>query len=338
MDNKIDFVITWVDSSDPKWRKEFEYYSKLEGKTVDNNPVRFRNWDNLQYWFRGVENFAPWVNNIYFVTYGHLPEWLNVNHPKLQIVKHKDFIPHECLPTFNSYGIEFYFHKIKGLAEKFVYFNDDMFLINNVQPDRFFRNGLPCDFPGLSDSVHPNPSMFDSSVFLAKALINKYFNKKKAIRSHWEKWYPLNHPRLSWNNFHYRRSRVFPGFMMNHLPLGYLKGIYEEVWASCREDLERTCAHRFRAWGDVASWLVRYWQLASGNFTPYNYYKDGKYYNINEASIDKIVRCIKNQGKSMVCLNDNNDKIDFEVMKRKIQEAFEHILPEKSLFEKNSGA
>lgn len=75
--------------------------------------------------------------------------------------------------------------------------------------------------------------------------------------------------------------------------------------------------------------------MASGSFTPYNYYKHGKYYNITEADIDKIVRCIKKQEKNMVCLNDVNEKIDFEVMKQKIQEAFERILPEKSFFEKN---
>ena len=127
---------------------------------------------------------------------------------------------------------------------------------------------------------------------------------------------------------------MFPGFMMNHLPQGYLKRIYEDVWTSCRADLERTSSRRFRSWGDVAHWLIRYWQLASGNFTPYSYYRDGMYYSIDESYIDDIVRCIKHQEKTMVCLNDNIDKIDYDAMKRKIQEAFEQILPEKSLFER----
>ena len=334
MEEKIDFLITWVDGNDPVWRKDFEHYSEFERKEVDKGAVRFRDWETLHYWFRGVEKFAPWVNKIFFVTYGHVPGWLNTDHPKLQIVRHEDFIPSEYLPTFNSKVIEFYFHKIKGLSEKFVYFNDDMFLINHVRPDRFFRDGLPCDFPALSDSVHPSPTMFDSSIFLARALINKFFNKQEAIRSHFSKWYPPNHVRLALNNFQYRKRSVFPGFMMNHLPQGYLKRTYEEVWASCREDLERTSSRRFRSWGDVAPWLIRYWQLASGNFIPYSYYRDGIYYGVDERCIDDIVRCIKSQRKSMMCLNDNNDKIDFDVMKRKVQEAFEYILPEKSLFEK----
>ena len=60
-------------------------------KNADNRNVRFRDWDNMQYWFRAVEKFAPWVNKIHFVTYGHLPKWLNINNPKLNIAKHSDF-------------------------------------------------------------------------------------------------------------------------------------------------------------------------------------------------------------------------------------------------------
>ena len=139
MEEKIDFVITWVDDSDPKWRKEFEYYSAQDRRTINTDACRYRDWDTLRYWFRGVEKFAPWVNKIYFVTYGHLPKWLNTDNSKLVIVKHEEFIPAEYLPTFNSFAIEFFFHKIEGLSEKFVYFNDDMFLIDSVSPERFFK-------------------------------------------------------------------------------------------------------------------------------------------------------------------------------------------------------
>ena len=96
MCEKIDFVIPWVDGNDEKWRKDKNFYwnEQLGIKSEDaNNNARFRDWENLKYWFRGVEKFAPWVNHIYFVTYGHIPEWLNVNHPKLTIVKHEDYIP-----------------------------------------------------------------------------------------------------------------------------------------------------------------------------------------------------------------------------------------------------
>ena len=292
MDNKIDFVITWVDNSDPKWRKEFEYYSAQERRTIVTDACRYRDWDTLRYWFRGIEKFAPWVNKIYFVTYGHLPKWLNTDNSKLVIVKHEEFIPAEYLPTFNSYTIEFFFHKIKGLSDRFVYFNDDMFLLDNVSPERFFRNGLPCDIALMACMNHPEPSIFDTSIFLATALINLHFDKKTSIHNNLWKWYTPFSPRLSRDNYQFHRLSKFPGFKMNHLPQGYLKQTYNEVWKCCEEHLRRTCSDKFRSYGDVVFWLIRYWQLASGNFTPYKIFKDGQYYAIKDTTIDAISTCI----------------------------------------------
>ena len=67
---------------------------------------RYRNWENLQYLFRGIEKFAPFVNKVHFITEGHLPKWLNVNHPKLNIVKHSEYIPEVFLPTFSAIPID----------------------------------------------------------------------------------------------------------------------------------------------------------------------------------------------------------------------------------------
>jgi hypothetical protein len=138
----MDFIIPWVDSNDPKWRKELEKHRKESGSA---HEARFRDWENLKYWFRGVEKFAPWVDKIHFVTWGHLPEWLNTGHPKLNIVKHEDYIPQKYLPTFNSRTIDLNFHRIKDLNEEYVYFNDDMCLINRIEKECFFKNGKPCD-------------------------------------------------------------------------------------------------------------------------------------------------------------------------------------------------
>lgn len=123
----------------------------------------------LRYWFRGVEKFAPWVNKIFFVTYGHMPKWLNIDHPKLVVVKHEDFIPSQYLPTFNSQLIEFNFCYIKDLSERFVYFNDDMFLLNDVSPERFFKDGLPCDLAGMDSMGLLQPNLFESTVFFCNS-------------------------------------------------------------------------------------------------------------------------------------------------------------------------
>lgn len=331
MEEKIDFVITWLDESDMEWRKEFEYYSAKEKRSISTDPCRYRDWDTLKYWFRGVEMFAPWVNKIFFVTYGHLPEWLDIANPKLVVVKHEDYIPAEYLPTFNSYCIEYFFHKIEGLSEKFVYFNDDMFIINSVSPERFFSKGMPCDIGGLSNLTYSG--MFGLSVYLALALIREYFKKKETLSRNPAKWYSLKYPRTSLNNLLQCRQPFFSGFENHHLPQGYLKSIYEEVWQHCKEDLYRTCFNKFRTYGDVCHWIIRYWQLASGCFTPYNVYEDGKFYNITEENIYEIEECIEHQKMKMVCLNDSENTYKFEEKKQIIQSAFNKILPNKCSFE-----
>lgn len=333
MYNKIDFVITWVDDSDPKWRKEFEYYSAIEGRVVDNNVIRYRDWGTLRYWFRSVEKFAPWVNKIYFVTYGHLPKWLNVNNPKLVIVKHEDFIPSEYLPTFSSDAIEFFFHKIKGLSDRFVYFNDDMFLIDHVSPERFFKNGLPCDIGALAIR-RPDKILFSSIVFMSIGLINANFNKKAVLHKNMFKWYNFAYVKASLCNLLCHRFNFFPGFVTHHIPQGFLKQTFDEVWSKCEDDLIRTCSNKFRSYGDAAFWLIRYWQLASGNFSPYNVFKDGKFYRIIDEDISEIVKCIRSQQLKLLCLNDNFYKMDYEENKRKIIEAFNSILPNPCSFEK----
>lgn len=332
MEEKIDFVITWVDGNDPKWQKEFEYWSAKYNRPVSSDPCRFRDWGILKYWFRGVETFAPWVNKIFFVTWGHLPEWLDTTNPKIVVVKHENFIPAEYLPTYNSYCIEYFFHKIEGLSEKFLYFNDDMFIIDHVSPERFFRNGLPCDIGRLSTMTING--MFGLSVYMALALIRENFNKKEAMSKNPSKWFSLAYPGASINNLLQYRQPVFTGFPNNHLPQGYLKDIYKEVWQHCKDDLHRTCSNKFRAYGDVCHWIIRYWQLASGHFTPYDVRKDALLYNITDENIHEIKDCIEHQKKKIVCLNDHESTYGFEEKKQIVQNAFDKILPNKCSFER----
>lgn len=116
----MDFVQLWVDSNDTEWQAEFKLYAAINNG--DKRDVRYRDWENLKYWFRGIEKFAPWVERVHLVTCGHYPDWLNLNCPKLNFVRHSDFIPSSWLPTFNVNTIELNLHRIKGLAEDFVFF------------------------------------------------------------------------------------------------------------------------------------------------------------------------------------------------------------------------
>ena len=86
----IDFVITWVDGDDAEWLEQKNlYYQKEMGVfQKDASTSRYRDWGTLKYLFRGIEEYASWVNKVYFVTWGHCPDWLNKSNPKLKIIRH----------------------------------------------------------------------------------------------------------------------------------------------------------------------------------------------------------------------------------------------------------
>src|SRR3546814_855429 len=176
----IDFVITWVDMNDPKWKQGFASYSgKIDNKKNEVTEARFRDHGLLRYWFRGVDKFAPWVRNIDFVTCGQQPEWLDTSHPKLRMVNHEDYIPKQFLPCFNSSLIEIYLHRIPELAEHFVYFNDDFFIINHLPETRFFTNGVPNDI--ASFRVKLGLSLWSKCMKNKINPINRRLDKKKII-------------------------------------------------------------------------------------------------------------------------------------------------------------
>ena len=142
-DYKIDFVVLWLDSSDPQWQKDYATYSPHAKFGKEN--VRFRDHDIFRYWFRAVEEYSPWVRKVFLITNGKFPDWINKDCSKLVLVEHSDYIPKQLLPTFNSGVIEIFLNRIQGLSEHFVYFNDDFYLNSPVKPEYYFKNGLPCD-------------------------------------------------------------------------------------------------------------------------------------------------------------------------------------------------
>lgn len=332
----IDFVVTWVDGNDPVWQAEKAKYSP--NKNADNRNVRFRDWDNMQYWFRAVEKFAPWVNKVHFVTYGHLPKWLNTNNPKLNIAKHSDFIPKEYLPTFSSRTIEFNLHRIKGLAERFVYFNDDMFLLKPVKRELFFagKDCLPTDFAITSTlSVTDKKDTVQYAKFNNIVILNSHFDKKEQMKKILNKWINLEYGWNSLRNLIFMGEHHFKAFANNHLAFSYLKTEIEDLWNVEFEELDNTCKHKFRSRDDVNQWLIRYWHLAKGKFVPIGRYKKGRVYEVYNGieQNQELFKVIENQAMPMICINDN-DNVDFEPMKERIKQAFDKILPEKSSFEK----
>lgn len=329
---KIDFVVTWVDMEDPAWKADFAKYSgKIDNSTNEMSEARFRDYGLLKYWFRGVEKFAPWVNRVHFVTCGQRPKWLNTENPKLHLVDHKDYIPEEFLPVFNSSLIELYFHRIPGISDRFVYFNDDFFLISPTPSTRFFaEDGLPQDIAAFR--FNSGASLWSKCLENNIRLINKHFDKKKVMAEHPELWFNEEYGSKSRLTRLMKPYGKFITLKIPHNAQPYLKSTYEEVWQAEGEELTRVSANRFRTKEDYTQELFRTWQICEGNFHPYNTYKDTKMFPLLTKP-QKGIEAVRDQKYKLVCLNDNAHIKNYEEVMSSLESAFESILPEKSGFE-----
>ena len=132
-------VFSWVDGSSSEFQRQraaqMEEYVVGEG---DDGPARYRHVDELRYALRSVHMYAPWVRRIFIATDSPAPAWL-LDHPKVTIVRSEEFFADpSVLPTHNSHAVEAQLHRIDGLAEHFLYSNDDMFFGRPVEPELFF--------------------------------------------------------------------------------------------------------------------------------------------------------------------------------------------------------
>lgn len=329
MNHPIDIVVPWVDGSDPAWLKEKA--GTLNLSNGDQRVNRYRDWGLLPYWFRGVEKFLPWVRTIHFITWGHLPKWLNVDHPRLNIVNHKDFIPMQYLPVFSCNPIELNFHRIEGLSEQFIYANDDTFFIRPVEPEFFFRDGLPVD--AAIENVLQFFRTDGISHMVANDLecINTHFRKKEVVAMHRKKWYHHSYGKAMLKNLYLKPFSNFTGFEDPHLPNAFLKETYREVWAACGDRLDNTCRHKVRNNEDVNQWLLRYWQFATGKFTPGNPNR-GLFLVLGKD--DALIRsALIDPNAPMICISDDFPDIDVEKEQTFLTNSFERLLSEKSSFE-----
>ena len=331
---EIDFIITWVDMNDAEWQRDFVKYSnKTENEKNSVSKARFRDYGLLKFWFRGVEKFAPWVRKIHFVTCGQKPEWLDENHPKINLINHKNFIPEQFLPSYNSVVIERYLHKIPDLSEHFVYFNDDFYIINHLDKSRFFQNGLPCDISIFQ--YNPNWSQWYIRIKNNIRLINQHFDKKEVMSRFHDKWYNPIYGKKLWMNYVMKFYSKFITLRTPHNAQPFLKSMFEDVWKHCEKELTETSANRFRTVTDYTPELFRAWQMCTGNFTPYNTYSDTKMFALMvQPKQQKALQVIRDQSYKLICLNDNVRIRNYEQVIGNIKITFESILPEKSSFEK----
>ncbi len=334
----IDFVVPWVDGSDPAWQEEKRKYSGEDLISSDSRDSRYRDWDLLRYWFRGVEQCAPWVNRIYFVTNGQLPDWLNPEAEKLVHIKHADYMPAEYLPTFSSHPIELNLHRIQDLSEHFVYFNDDFFLLRPVEPEYFFRNGLPVFANELRPIIARRGMKQMTNIYINNlSVINERFTAKEITASK-KNWFSLR--THSWKavikNAFYSHFDYCAGFRNTHFAAPTLKSTMELLWREETALLDATSRRRFRDARDVSQYLFRYWQYATNQFAAERADRIGKYYELTETN-NEIFRVIREKRFPQVCINDSEVFTSEESLtrtKEALIAAFDSIFPNPSQYEK----
>ena len=172
----IDLVYLWVDGSDPNWITKKNEALQREGKPPIKKATKESRWlDNqeLMYSLRSVEKFAPWINHIFIATDSQVPKWLDLNHPKITIIDHKQFIPNEFLPLFNSTAIEMFLWNIPGLSEHFLYANDDMLFGKEINPNFFFDE-------------NENPIViFKSRLYQSSRRLKRHWNSLQMVNKHY---------------------------------------------------------------------------------------------------------------------------------------------------------
>lgn len=148
----IDAVILWVDGDDPEWKAKCEAArggNPLTRRNDIGGDLRFRQMREIDWCVASINKFAPWIRKIYVITAGQDPhleqtvgQWFDKPIP-VEIVDHSVIFRgyEQYLPTFQCRSIELMMHRIPGLSERFLYFNDDFFLGNHVGPDDFFTDG-----------------------------------------------------------------------------------------------------------------------------------------------------------------------------------------------------
>ena len=308
----IDLVYTWVDSLDPAWRRDYSSFAddihaqaRLLGSA---SATRWRSRDELKYSLRSADMYAPFIRKIFVVTNGQRPTWLKPN-PRIEIVSHGEIYPDgSVLPTFNSNSIEANLHRIPGLAEHFLYLNDDFFFSRPCSPGDFFTIG------GVS-------KLFFSPRYLDSRPIN-----------------PLGRATVACHKF--TRDLLQERFgqdcsqKFQHAPHALRKSAFEAIEKEFPAELARTRANRVRAHDDLAlAFLYGYYALFTGSALaaniPYAYVELGK------GDIWSRFREIRDRDVKVFCLNDSDSEAGVsEQDEKRIREILADRYPSTAPWEK----
>lgn len=302
----IDLVITYVNSEDKVWKSQYITESIKQKRKVDLQSPRYRDWGTLKYLLRGVAQYMPWINKIYLIVQqeSQVPDWLDTN--RINVVYHKDIIPEDLLPTYNSNTIEMYMYRIPGLSEHFIYANDDTFPFSKLYPYHFFDE---YGYPRLNQTIVPyNESyaniyehILRNSEFIAREDLRiKYYDSMTMRSDH-----SIN-PMLksTWNKLHFRYGDRF----------------------------KKACT-QFRDKTNISQEVVNNYQYLSKEFGAKNI--NTKYFEFdNEQKYGTIQKLFNDTSIDIACINDTyNTNIDLHI--KELISEFNKKFSIRSIYEKS---
>ena len=311
----IDIVVTYLNDSDPVWRKDYNKYKQEEiNKGIIKatskqafGEERLRNWNFTHYWFRGVEQKCPWVNKVFFIVQNerHIPEWLDTTNPKLRIVYHDEFIPKELLPTFSGMTIGLFINQIEDLSDNYIMCDDDYFFLNPVPKEKFFIN----DIAQHEDNSIPYGYFWDGDEFL-HILNNNFDLEKKYTKDNTTKYHFYHLPSARKKSFEQK----------------ILKENYETII-----NAQKPSKFRYKTNLD-GNFYVNILKLSGeANIRPKNTMYNNSVYVALQPNIDFY----QYKDKEMACFNDVDLATGhFEEISKALNEFLEYKFPNKSSFEK----
>ncbi|BFU44807.1 Stealth CR1 domain-containing protein [Krasilnikovia sp. MM14-A1004] len=311
----IDAVYTWVDGDDPEWlrRKMAALGEEFTGEGAIQGGARFRSREELRYSLRSVDLFAPWINRIFIVTDRQVPAWLDVEHPQVRIVDHRDiFADPDWLPTFNSHAIETQLHHIEDLSEHFVYLNDDVFFGRLISPNTFFNaGGLPKTF--VSRTQIPLTPISDADEAFAVAAKNNRVLLEQA----------------------YGRT-LMQGFL--HTPHAHRRSTLAAIEGEFAAAMAQTAGNRTRSASDVSllSSLAHHYGLITGRAVEGGIRCGFVNVGLQEHH-PRLKSLLQRRNQDVFCLNDYHDgDVPAEDQERIISAFLEAYFPIPSRFERGS--
>lgn len=231
-----DAIITWVNGNDPAHKSKRRLYigDKSEDQFDDmGSDTRYSSNGEIFLCVASILRFAPFFRKIFIVTDNQNPniswfvdKYFPTATTKIEIVDHKVIFQgyEQYLPVFNSRSIETMLFRIPGLAEQFVYFNDDVFLFSNIKEDEWFKDGKSIIYAHKFNS---------SSARILRWL--SYLIHGRRIAGYKDAM--LNAADIVGSNYFW---------YMQHMPWAMKKSWFEQFYKSRNDLIERNIKYRFR--------------------------------------------------------------------------------------------